>query len=181
MNRNIRTFLGICSLLLYPVFACAERTSTPHDFQSMVTKSELSTANSNTTILTDFVNYQCTGTNAKMWKDLASGQYWSINLPKGNTTYVTTACINELAEFQIVHYPTSTRPEIKIYVSRDGSSWGDPLTTDYVTYSSGAIDVTVPRNNYYVRIKNTSSTSDVSILRIIWYQDHCNCFLYEPE
>lgn len=181
MNRNIRILLGVAGLFLFPAFACAERISTPHDFQSMVTKSELSTANSNTTILTGFATYQCTGTGARMWKDLASNTYWSINLPKNSSSFVTTTRINELTEFRIAHYPASTCTDIKIYVTTDSLSWGAALTTDNVTYSSGAIDVTIPRNNYYVRIKNTATSKDVSILRIVWYQDHCNCFTYEPE
>ena len=97
-----------------------------------------------------------------------------------NGSTVTTTRINELAEFQLAHYPPTKYEDLKVYVSTDGVSWGLPLSGDAITYSAGTINVTVPRNNYYVRFRNNAST-DVSILSIIWYQDHCNCFIYEAE
>lgn len=178
MNRNIRTFLGICTLLLFPVFACAETITTNHVFQTMNKSTELIFSNSYTTAETNLLTYQCTGKDAKF--DRYGGSTWSIVLPSSSSKYVTTTCINELSGFTIGHYPSSKNVNIKVYVSKDGSTWSSALSGDSITYYSGTIDVSLPRNNYYVRIKNISG-SEIYLLNIIWYQDHCNCFLYEPE
>jgi len=144
----------------------------------MVTKSEITVTNSYTTAETDLLTYQCSG-GAKFNKDHIYKSQWSFNLLDYGST-VTTTRINELAEFQLAHYPPTRYENLQVYVSTDGISWGLPLSGDAITYSAGTINVTVPRNNYYVRFRNNAST-DVSILSIIWYQDHCNCFIYEAE
>jgi len=156
----------------------AERIPHEHNFQDMVTKSEITVTNSYTTAETDLLTYQCSG-GAKFNKDHIYKSQWSFNLLDYGST-VTTTRINELAEFQLAHYPPTRYENLQVYVSTDGISWGLPLSGDAITYSAGTINVTVPRNNYYVRFRNNAST-DVSILSIIWYQDHCNCFIYEAE
>lgn len=182
MNRYFTTLFWTLLLLLCPAITRAERIGTDHNFQTLVEQGKYSATNLNTTIRTDFVTYQCSGTDAKMQKDSQTNRYWCFHLPKTKNAFVTTTRINELAEFNIVHYPNANCKDfIKIYVTTDSLSWGDPLTTDNVTYSIGTINVAIPRNNYYVRIKSTSSSDNVSILEIDWYQDHCNCFIYNPE
>lgn len=181
MKNQLRTILWTL-ILLYPVFACAETITTNHVFQTMNKSTELIFSNSYTTAETNLLTYQCTstGTGANAKFDRYGGSTWSIVLPSSSSKYVTTTCINELSGFTIGHYPSSKNVNIKVYVSKDGSTWSSALSGDSITYYSGTIDVSLPRNNYYVRIKNISG-SEIYLLNIIWYQDHCNCFLYEPE
>ena len=178
MKNYIHAIFGIM-LIGLPMMVRAERTGTKHDFQEMFTKSKITITNSNKTAETALTTYNCSGTNCTFAKDHLTGQRCSFKMLDKGSTVVTTR-IDELVEFQIAHYPTSRYEDLKIYVSTDGTSWGDPLSGDAISYSASAINVTVPRNNYYVRFYNNAST-DVSIISIIWYQDHCNCFIYEAE
>ncbi len=178
MKNYIHAIFGIM-LIGLPMMVRAERISTRHEFQNMVTKSEITITNSYKTAETALTTYNCSGTNCTFAKDHLTGKLWSFKMENKGST-VTTSRIDELAEFRIAHYPTTRYEDLKIYVSTDGTSWGDPLSGDAISYSASAINVTVPRNNYYVRFYNNAST-DVSIISIIWYQDHCNCFIYEAE
>jgi len=178
MKNYIHAIFGIM-LIGLPMMVRAERISTRHEFQNMVTKSEITITNSYKTAETALTTYNCDGTNCTFAKDHYSGTLWSFKMLDNGST-VTTTRINELAEFQLAHYPPTKYENLQVYVSTDGVSWGLPLSGDAITYSAGTINVTVPRNNYYVRFRNNAST-DVSILSIIWYQDHCNCFIYEAE
>ena len=178
MKNFLQTRLWVI-LMAMPIMVHAERISTPHNFQTMVTKSEITVTNSYKTAETALTTYNCSGTNCTFAKDHYSGTLWSFKMLDNGST-VTTTRINELAEFQLAHYPPTKYEDLQVYVSTDGISWGLPLSGDAITYSAGTINVTVPRNNYYVRFRNNAST-DVSILSIIWHQDHCNCFIYEAE
>ena len=177
MKNFLQTRLWVI-LMAMPIMVRAELIPSEHTYQSMNKATELIITNSYTTAQTALLWYKCSGTNAKF--ERYGGSIWSISLPKSNK-FVTTSKVNELSGIRIVHYPASKVEDIKIYVSRDSVDWGVPLSGDNITYSSGGIDVSLPRNNYYVRIKNTSSTIDVYLPSIIWYQDHCNCFIYEAE
>ena len=178
MYRNKHIIFGTLLLALCPAFSRAERIPHEHDFQSMVSKSEIVVTNSNTTATTDFLKYQCSGSNSTFAKDHLSGKLWSFKLESNGST-VTTTRINELSEFVLLHYPASVCTNLKVYVSKDSITWSPALSGDSITYTSGSVAVTIPRNNYYVRFRNATS-ADVSITRINWYQDHCNCFIYEP-
>lgn len=178
MYRNKHIIFGTLLLALCPAFSRAERIPHEHDFQSMVSKSEIVVTNSYHTATTDLLTYQCSGSNSSFAKDHLYKTLWSFKLLDNGST-VTTTKINELAEFQLAHYPPTTYTNLKVYVSKDSITWSPALTGDSISYSAGTVAVTIPRNNYYVRFRNVAST-DVSILSIIWYQDHCNCFIYEP-
>ena len=176
MYRNLHTIFGMLLLVLCPAVTRAERIPTSHNFQTMNKSTELIITDSYTKAKTDLLRYTCSGTYAKF--DRYGGSIWSISLPKSNR-FVTTTRVNELDGFDFVYYPASSNESIKVYVSKDSISWGKALSGDSIEYSAGSVAVTIPRNNYYVRIKNESST-DIFIPAIIWYQDHCNCFIYEP-
>lgn len=179
MRTNFRyCFLSV--LLMTSLMAYAERTSISHDFADMVSKSQLTATNSNKTITTADMIYTCVGTNAVFAKDHFYNSKWSIKLLDRNDK-VTTTLIDELCEIDIVHCPEDKPCEnIKIYVSNDSIEWGDPLSGSQITYDKGSINATVPRDSYYVRILN-NSTTDVSLIGIVYYQDHCpGCFLFKP-
>ena len=176
-----RRILIITTLCLLCAGIRAESITTTQDFSSMASLGTLTFTLSNTVGTTDFVTYTCSGTNAEFGADHVYRTKISIRLPKNGST-VTTSRIDELKEILIKFYPSGEyRPNLRVQLSRDGETWGDPLTGDKIDYTStGDITVTIPRNNYYVRIRNNSSTKEVSIVSITYYQDHCNCFTYEP-
>lgn len=174
-----RRILIITTLCLLCAGIRAESITTTQDFSSMASLGTLTFTLSNTVGTTDFVTYTCSGTNAEFGADHVYRTKISIRLPKNGST-VTTSRIDELKEILIKFYPSNEyRPNLRVQLSRDGETWGDPLTGDEIDYTDGTVSVTIPRNNYYVRIRN-SSTKDVSIVSITYYQDHCNCFVYEP-
>ena len=180
MHNYLTSLLVGLLIFLCPSMIRAERIYTEHDFQSMDKTTELVFSNSNTTAKTELLTYQCTGTDAKFAIDHVYKRFSSIRLPKYGST-VTTTKINELEEFLIGVIPADEkRDNIKVRVSKDSITWSDPLTSDNIQYSNGSITVTLPRNNYYVRIYNTNGAKDTSIKSIYYYQDHCNCFIYEP-
>ena len=179
MKQKISCIAALVCALILSICTYAERIPTVHEFASMPA-SDLVFTNSNKTATTPLTVYTCSGTSAVFGLDHVYNSKTSIRLPKNGST-VTTSCINELSEFTITYEPIAeSRPNLKVQVSKDSVNWGYPLSTsDSIAYSTGSITVTLPRNNYYVRIKNTNS-SDVSIRIITYYQDHCNCFIYTP-
>lgn len=168
-------------IMVCPAMIRAERIYTPHSFDTMHKNGDLTITNSNTIGRTALAWYQCSGTNAKFFTDHVYSTYISIRLPRNGST-VTTSKINELDEFTIGMIPDNVdRSNIKVMVSTDSISWDGPLSdASVIEYSNGSIHVTLPRNNYYVRIYNTMDSKDTSISSIQYYQDHCNCFIYNP-
>lgn len=157
----------------------AEVINTAQNFKSMNDLGTLTFESGNKVGRTDFVTYTCSGSGATFGIDRVESKI-SICLPnKGNT--VTTTRIDELTGFSIMYNPYDVnRTNLKVRLSRDGETWGDPLTGDNISYSDGSVSVTIPRNNYFVQIYNNASSKDVFIMSITYYQDHCNCFVYEP-
>lgn len=167
------------SLLLVPSLSLAETIRTSQDFQTMAAAKTLTFANSNKTGKTDFVTYSCSGTNSAFAQ--YNGTTISIKLNQTGST-VTTTKIKELSEFYI-GFEASKKNErnLKVKISKDSITWSPPLsTTDSIVYSSGSMHVTLPRNNYYIRIYNTTGMATY-ITGMDYYQDHCNCFIYQPE
>lgn len=145
----------------------------------MAAAKTLTFANSNKTGKTDFVTYSCSGTNSAF---ALYNSIITIKLQQNGST-VTTTKIKELSEL-IISFEASQKNErnLKVQVSKDSLSWSPPLsTTDSIVYSSGSMHVTLPRNNYYIRIYNTTGTYPTYITSMDYYQDHCNCFIYQPE
>lgn len=169
----------LVSLALVPSALMAETIRTLQDFQTMAAAKTLTFANSNKTGKTDFVTYSCSGTNSVF---ALYNSIITIKLQQNGST-VTTTKIKELSEL-IISFEASQKNErnLKVQVSKDSLSWSPPLsTTDSIVYSSGSMHVTLPRNNYYIRIYNTTGTYPTYITAMDYYQDHCNCFIYQPE
>jgi len=169
----------LVSLALVPSALMAETIRTLQDFQAMTTAKTLTFANASKTGKTDFVTYTCSGTKSLF---TSYNSIISIQLYQNGST-VTTTKIKELSEL-IINFEASRKNErnLKVQVSKDSLSWSPPLsTTDSIVYSSGSMHVTLPRNNYYIRIYNTTGTYPTYITSMDYYQDHCNCFIYQPE
>ena len=177
--KHLINHIGLLlALALIPSLSCAETIRTLQDFQAMTVAGTLKFSNSNKTGKTDFVTYTCSGTNAVFAQ---YGGVISIKLQQNGST-VTTTKIKELKEF-IISFESNKKDErnLKVQVSKDSITWSPPLlTTDSIVYSSGSIHVTLPRNNYYLKIYNTTGTYPSYITSMDYYQDHCNCFIYEP-
>ena len=167
-------------LALFPSLLRAETIYTPQNFQTMTSQKKLKfNSPTNTIGTTDFVTYSCSGTNAKFAQ---YGGVITIQLPTNGST-VTTTKINELTEF-VVSFTSNSPAErnLKVRVSKDSINWSNPLsTTDSIVYTTGSFHVTLPRNNYYIRIYNTTGTYPSYLTSIDYTQDHCNCFIYRPE
>ena len=180
MKRRILFFITLC---LLGAVSRAEVITTAQNLQSMSDLGTLTFSSYNKVGTTELVTYTCSGTGAEFGLDHvkpAGKKVISIRLPNSGST-VTTSQIKELKEFSILYYPSNVnRTNLIIQLSRDGKTWGDPITGDNIVYSTGSINVTIPRNNYYVRISNNTTSKDASIFCITYYQDHCNCFVYEP-
>lgn len=177
----------LVSLALVPSALMAETIRTVQDFQIMAAAKTLTFANSNKTGKTDFVTYSCSGTNSAFAQ--YNGTTISIKLQQNGST-VTTTKIKELSEFyisfespkRIQNTGANTGENVMVKISKDSITWSPPLsTTDSIVYGSGSMHVTLPRNNYYIRIYNTTGTYPTYITSMDYYQDHCNCFIYQPE
>ena len=187
MQQFIRNGI-VCVLLLSAVFCRAEKAAVTHEFSTM---------NSNGTLVyppksdnpdkpdytigkTDLLIYTCSGTNATFGGDLYNDLGYkkiSINLPSSNR-FVTTTAIDSLTEIQIWHYPMNTCTNIKVQLSRDSVHWVN--MTGATTYETDHVRATFVPGRYYVRVRNTSSTS-VSLWKIKYTFGDCNCVMYIPE
>ena len=183
MKRFLVPILLWFVLALFPSLSRAEIIYTPQNFQTMTSAKTLKfNSPTNTIGTTDFVTYSCSGTNAKFAQYGGLGGVITIQLPTNGST-VTTTKINELTEF-VVSFDSSNKDgkNLKVRVSKDSINWSYPLsTTDSIVYTTGSFHVTLPRNNYYIRIYNTTGTYPSYIPSINYTQDHCNCFIYQPE
>lgn len=128
---------------------------------------------------TDLITYTCSGTNAQFYLDLTYGTTIALNLPSSTSKAVTDPAITRLNRIQLQHYPDNAKCEnLKIDVSTDGSTWVDK--SGDATYSKGGVDLPLATGDYYVRFRNTTS-SGVSILRIMYYIGPCHCLRVVSE
>ena len=162
---------------LSSVVCRAERVSKEHYFHGMSQPSELAFSDTNHKAWTKLLSYTCTG-----------GAVFGVNESKirlcmatTNSQYNTTR-VDDLGGFLITHSPASARTNVKVYVSKDSIAWKE-ATGDSIQYrATGAIDVQLPRGNYYLQVKNTNGSYPIYIGTITYYIENCpNCFAYEPE
>lgn len=136
-------------------------------------------SNSYRTATTSLLTYTCASESAfgidPVYKEICA-------ILNTSTDTLTTTQVKELTGFQIAHIPVAKCEKVEVYVSKTGVFDGVlPLSGDNITYNStGTIDVTIPRGNYYIKIVNTDRNR-FSIRGIDYYLDHCNCFEYVPE
>ena len=176
MNRLTRISVLVI-LFLSPALCRAEKVAgAVHEFKDMFKDGTLTASDDYTIGTTDFVTYTCTGTNAKFG---ALSKVIAIDLPTAGST-VTTTQIDDFCGFQLFHNPYDKSCEnLKVYVSTDGENFGEPLSGSSIEYKKGEVEVNIPPGDYYVRVKNSSSTA-VSIRKITFWQNHCpKCFDYK--
>ena len=178
MNRPFYCIFLITILSLLPAVSKAERTTTTHNFNSMTTPpATIEYSDGYKVGKTALLTYTCSGTGAQFG---AVGSEFKVclQLPQNGST-VTTTRVEELAAFQIHLATSGDYTSLKVKVSTDSIAWSNALSGDSIRYSSTGIEVSIPRNHYFVKIYNTKK-ADANIATINWYQDHCNCFTYEP-
>lgn len=172
LHISLPVLFSLCT-----VFAYAERETKVQSFGTMYSFGDLIISDGNTTGATDLLTYTCTRSAEFGY---GAGSLLGIDLAKSNGT-VTTTKVNELIGFQILSRPISMNTKVKVYVSKTGV-FEAALSGDNISYgTSGEIDVTIPRGNYYIKIVNTDGSNLYSLIRIEYYLDHCNCFEYIPE
>lgn len=180
MKRLTHITLLFLFLLVSPLCR-ADRETVSHVFHTMDKKTDLIFSNDNKTATTALLTYTC-ATGSEFARDHVYDTYISAVLVASTGT-VTTTQVKELTGFHIVHFPLAACTNVKVYVSKTGVFDGVlPLSGDNITYNStGTIDVTIPRGNYYIKIVNTDGSNKFSIRSMYYYLDHCNCFEYVPE
>ena len=174
---KIIRFIGIIALLsLYPAFCQAERQLwAQHDFSDLKAKGKLEFTGS-TIGTTPELTYTCSGTGAAF---AYTGADYVISLPNNGSEVVISPAISKLAGIYITYGPSSQCGNVKVYVSTDGTSWGEIPNAD-IDCNSSIIDVTMNRRNYYIKIVHTTK-ADFFIHSIDYYTEDCNCFPYIPE
>ena len=177
-RRCVVIWIGLLSLSA--VVCRAERQLfAGHVVNTMFPAGTMTCVSPFTVATTAELTYTFSGTGAMLGPDHLTQSKYVFLLPKNDCELVITPAIDELVGLQIFHYPLSKCTNIKVYASEDGE-WGDPLSGDAIEYkSTGSIEVTVPRDTYYLKIAN-SANSGFSILSIYYYTEHCNCFRYRP-
>lgn len=174
---KIIRFIGIIALLsLYPAFCQAERQLwAAHNFNTLQAAGKLVFTGS-TIGTTPELTYTCSGTGAAFAYTDAN---YVISLPNNGSEVVISPAISKLAGIYITYGPSSQCGNVKVYVSTDGTSWGEIPNADIVCNSS-IIDVTMNRRNYYIKIVHTKN-ENFFIRSINYYTEDCNCFPYIPE
>lgn len=163
---------------LISVVCRAERVSKEHYFHGMSQPSELVFSDTNHKAWTKLLSYTCTGDAVF---GLNASNKICLRMAATNSQYNTTR-VDDLGGFLITHTPTGEHRNVKVYVSKDSIAWKE-ATGDSIQYrATGAIDVQLPRGNYYLQVKNTNGSYPIYIGTITYYIENCpNCFAYEPE
>lgn len=97
--------------------------------------------------------------------------------------YVTLSpAITDLSEIRIAYSPFTTgNYHLRVYVSEDGSSWGNELpAARFSNVGAGYAKIAVPKGSSYVKIENTDGT-DLVISEMRYTPTDCNCNTYIPE
>ncbi len=168
-------------LLLCPAFCWAQRERLVHNFDSLNARSQLRFTNSNRTVKTPDLWYNCTG-GATFGLDNANPQRICIKLT-GVNHVVTTSALDSLSGVQIWYSPDkiSTSSNLRLQLSRDSVHWSDTIPVRRL--SGGSIIASFVPGRYYVRLTNNPSKTNrqLSIFEIWYSYGDCNCMMYIPE
>ncbi len=179
-----RTIFVIMVLVLSSAFSPALAAVITHNFDDKfkARPMELSFYAENTKATTnDGYTYTCSG-NAEFGID---GGYLYLLMPKSGDDFILSPAITDLAEILLYYSPFTSPPypnyHIQVYISSDGSSWGDPLPAARLTKADiKSVKVLIPKGTHYVRIRHTDNTA-IKIQQITYTTSDCNCFQYIPE
>lgn len=169
-------FRSICVFLLVLCVSPLRAETITHNFHAKTTAKEIAFSNSNKqATMNDGFVYSCGTSSAVFGAELIySSLTIAINLPNSSSEVVVSPAIEGLTQVRISHYPDAECPNLKIYISTDGTSWGDPLPADAMGYGLGTTFADVPKGNYYLKIANSSS-EQLSIIEIRYTTDPSSC------
>ncbi len=171
--KRIASILLISISTLGSALCRAESVAITHDFNDMVSKSELTFPNRPSSYAvgeTDLVTYTGSAGGAFTLNDKLKFQ---IGLPKNGGTVQTSPEIANLTGVQITHTRGATPSNIKIYISTDNDSWTE--ITSSATFNSSTIDVSMPtKGNYYLKVVNESN-SVINFPSWEYYYEPCHC------
>lgn len=169
--KRIATILLISISTLSSALCRAESVAITHDFNDMVSKSELTFPNRPSSYAvgeTALVTY--TGSDGGTFASV--GGKTVITLPKDGAMQ-TSPEISDLTRLHLIHTKGSIPSNIKIYISTDNSSWTD--VTSSAVCSSSDIDVPMPaKGNYFLKVVNKSG-SVINFLSWVYYYEPCHC------
>jgi len=151
--------------------------SVKHGFPSMFSAGEIDVSNSAVGV-TDFVTYTCTG----CYFGLNGASEVSICMGKNNYVVISPA-LNKVKSLTITYTYAGKDSDyyknFNVYVSEDGSTWGDALTGS-TRVTSTSFRIAVPEGYYFIKIANTKSTT-LYIVSIEYEFDSCpscNSYVY---
>ena len=166
--KFLRAGTVVCMVVLGIMTCRADvASSIIHKFTKMTYGTDLTTSNENTvgTVNGSFV-YTCSSGAA-----FGYSAGYVIQVPKNGV--VETSIVYGLRE--LVVYNGSNSTNVKVYLSTNGSTYGDALTS--VSSSAQALTATIPTGNYYVKIENKTNSA-ITITQIDYYRSDCNCMPY---
>lgn len=166
-------------LILCPTLTRAENVIIRHNIDSLNGLSKVQYFSSNTVgkITDDNTYYTCL--NGGKFKSYSESPYSWVVLNLGTSGHeVRTSRINNLKGIRIWFKPIgNASTNIKIALSTDSTSWGDPMSSD----EYGQVHADFSKGNYYVKIYNSSSTAyNITKIYYTTEEDNCNCFPYAP-
>lgn len=172
MKRIATILLIICTLS--SAFCRAESSGIVHDFNDLVSKSQLTFPSGYTVGVTDLVTY--TGSSGGGF-----GLYYSafcITLPK-NGVIQTSPALPDMKRVQLMHTLGKAPGDVRIYISTDNSSWTE--ITSSAKFSSSDIDAPMPsRGDYYLKIVNENAAT-INFLSFQYTIEPCHCLRVVSE
>ena len=176
-NISILVVFILCSTIC----RAANDSTIVHNFSDLITAGKLNLVKPYTEgPVTDGsgITYTCSG-------NVTFGSYNAqicLNFT-GTGDTVTTTLIRNLKKIRFIMYSSYDNfdpSSIKVRLSTDGISWGEPLTTTTLLKNSCETSE-FTACDYYVKIC-TSSNKAFSIPEIRYWlsRDFCNCFPYAP-
>lgn len=169
--KRIATILLISISTLSSALCRAESVAITHDFNDMVSKSELTFPNRPSSYAvgeTDLVTY--TGSDGGTFASVSGGI--GITLPDDGVMQ-TSPEISDLTRLHLMYTKGSTPSGIKIYISTDNSSWTEISSSASV----GPTDIDAPmptKGNYFIKVVNKSG-SPISFLMWRYTYEPCHC------
>lgn len=169
--KRIVTILLISISTLSSALCRAESVAIMHDFNDLVSKSELTfpIRPDYSVGETDLVTYTGSAGGAFTLNDKLKFQ---ITLPN-NGVMQTSPEISDLTRLHLMHTKGSTPSGIKIYISTDNSSWTE-ITSSAI---AGPTDIDAPmpaKGNYFLKVVNKSG-ADIHFRTWIYYYEPCHC------
>lgn len=174
MKRTL--FQGLVLSLF--ILAAVPAAAITHNFNGKLNAGTLVNDGSTTRSTDDGIVYTRSGVDVY----LATGNpaVIAFNLYDTGDYFTVSPALSHLAEITINHLPASQCKNIAVQLSADGSDWTSITPT--VTYNKGSIVLLPPaEGTYYIKVRSTNGSTDVSITQISYNFGDCNCFTYTPE